>query len=217
LIDPLRDLARTMNTDYFGLINVSDPRTLAVMTSAGLTPRYMLDRYVMDLTGYLSFDDYVAALHPDSRRELRRQFRRYQESTAEMAVESTPVRDLDEVVSLCHQTTAQHGTGFYYPEEELKLLLTNMGEALRLFSVRHEGERVGVIVGFSDPPRLHLWAAGMSYGRTAFSPYAIGMAEAVRYAIAHGMTMLEGGRGNGRVKLKQGFTPLRLYACLQTA
>jgi Peptidogalycan biosysnthesis/recognition len=214
LVDSLRALARKVRADYFGLVNVSDPYTLEVMASAGVTPRYMIDRYVMDITGYSSFEDYVAALHPDSRRELRRQFRRYQESGAEIAVEVPPVRDLEEVVLLCLRTAARHGAEFYYPEEETKFLLASLDKTLRLFSVRYGGERIGVLVCFLDPPRLHVWAAGMCYNRTAFSPYAITMAEAIRFAIVHKISIVEGGRGNGRVKLKQGFVSLRLYACL---
>ncbi len=81
--------------------------------------------------------------------------------------------------------------------------------------MRYEGERVGALVCFLDPPKLHVWAAGMRYDRTAFSPYAIALAETIRFAIATRVQMIEGGRGNGRIKAKQGFVPLRLYACLQ--
>jgi predicted N-acyltransferase len=72
-----------------------------------------------------------------------------------------------------------------------------------------------VVVCFFEPPRFHIWAAGMRYDRTAFSPYAIGMAEAIRYAIEHRFSLIEGGRGNGRIKKKQGFVPRRLHACLR--
>jgi len=215
LIDSLRAFAGTCHVDYSGLVNVADGRTLEAMVSAGVTPRPMVDRYVMDLTSFASFDDYIGALHPDSRRELRRQFRRYQDSTAELAVEKSPFQDLDEVVRLCRRTAARYDAAFYYPEDETRTLLTNLGDVVRLVSVRIGGERIGVLVCFLDPPRLHVWAAGMRYDKTAFSPYAIGMAEAIRFAITHSIRMLEGGRGNGRIKKKQGFVPLQLYACLQ--
>ncbi|MEA2897882.1 MAG: hypothetical protein QOJ84_3497 [Bradyrhizobium sp.] len=215
LIDAFRALARTVGADYFGLVNVADPYTLNAMASSGLTPQYMVDRYVMEIETFSSFDDYIAALHPDSRRELRRQFRRYRESSAAVTVESAPFRDLDEVALLCRRTAARYQAEFYYPGEQTQALLENMGDVLRLISVRLGGERIGVVICFFDPPRFHVWAAGMRYDRTAFSPYAIGITEAIRFAIANGFKIIEGGRGNGRIKKKQGFLPLRLHACLQ--
>jgi uncharacterized protein len=215
LVHSLRDLARAEGADYFGLINVAEPRTLKIMASFGMTPRYMTDRYIMDLSRYTSFDDYVVSLQPDPRRELRRQLRRLNESEAEIAIETMPLPDLDEIVLLCRQTAKRYDAEFYYPLEQTKSFLANMGDTMRFVSVRHRGARIGVLVCFFDPPRFHVWAAGMCYGRTAFSPYAVAMMESVRFAITHGFTTLEGGRGNGRIKLKQGFTPLRLHACLE--
>ena len=155
LLDSLRTLARAVKADYFGLVNVADPRTLAAMAAAGVRPHYMVDRYVMDLTRYASFEDYVAALHPDSRRELRRQFRRYEDSGAELTLEAMPFRDLDEVVLLCRRTAARYDAEFYYPQEQTRLLLINMGDALRLTSIRYNRERVGVLVCFLDRLKLH--------------------------------------------------------------
>ncbi len=215
LVDVLRRLARSAAVDYVGLVNVSDPFTLEAMAGAGALPIYMVDRYVMDLANIKSFDDYDALLHPDQKRELGRQYRRYQESTATLAIESTPFDDLDEVLQLLRRTAARYDAEFYYPEAATKQLLLDLGGALRLISVRCADERVGVIVCFVDPPILHIWAAGVRYDRTVFSPYAVGIAEAIRFAISSGMTWIEGGRGNGKVKRKQGFSPRRLYACLQ--
>jgi hypothetical protein len=215
LVDAMRSFARTLSVEYFGLVNVADGRTLNAMVEAGVRPHYMTDRYVLDLTAHSGFEDYIAALEPDSRRELKRQFRRYEQSGAELSVEAMPIRDLDEAVLLCRQTAARYDFAFYYPEMETRLLLDAMGDSLRLVSVRSGGERVGVLVCFLDPPRLHVWAGGMRYDRTTFSPYALAFAEAIRFAFAENIEVVEGGRSNGRVKRRNGFVPVQLYACLQ--
>jgi hypothetical protein len=214
LVEGLASLARENGVPYGGLVNVSDTATLEAMTAAGATPRYMVDRYVMDIAGIAGFDDYVARLHPDARRELARQYRRFRESGAALAIESPPFDGIEEVVTLCRRTAARYDAEFYYPAEETAYFLANLGAALRLVSIRQKGERVGVLICFYDPPRFHIWAAGMRYDGLAFSPYAISIAEAIRYAIEERMDLIEGGRGNGRVKLKQGFVPRRLHGGL---
>jgi uncharacterized protein len=206
--------ARAVRAGYFGLVNVSDPMTLRIMNAAGITARHMTDRYVMDIEAYSSFDDYVAALQPNDRRELRRQYRRYESSAAELTVERHPFADIDEVVQLCRRTAVRYGAEFYYPQEPVRLLLAGVSSA-RLVSIRAGGERIGALICFVDGRRLHIWAAGTRYDRSAFSPYAIAIAEAIRFAIGERMSVIEGGRGNGRIKMKQGFSPLRLYACLR--
>lgn len=215
LIEAMRALARSRHVDFFGMVNVSHPETLDALIQAGVRPLHLTDRYILDLTRYDGFDAYVAALEPDSRRELKRQFRRYEESGAEVTVEEPPIRDLEEAVLLCRQTAARYDSAFYYPERETALLLSKMGNALRLVSVRSGGERVGVLVCFLDPPRLHVWAGGMRYDRTPFSPYALAFADAIKFGFARKVRLVEGGRSNGRVKVRSGFVPLKLYACLQ--
>jgi len=210
----LRTIARQVGAEYFGLVNVSDPPTLEAMEKSGIMPRYMVDRYVMDISGFTAFDDYVARLTPDARRELRRQYRHYEAADVELVIEEPPFEHLDEVAHLCRNTAARYSAEFYYPSAPLQLLLSNLS-AVRLISIRIGGERIGVLICFFDPPRLHIWAAGMRYDRTRFSPYAVTVAEAIKYAISRGLAAIEGGRGNGRVKKKQGFVALPLYACLQ--
>jgi Acetyltransferase (GNAT) domain len=214
LIQVLASIARKHGAPYAGLVNVSDGPTLEAMAAVGATPRYMVDRYVMDIAGVSSFDDYVAQLHPDARRELARQYRRFRESGAALAIEGPPFDDVEEVVTLCRRTAARYDAEFYYPAEETLYFLANMGEALRLISIRTKGERVGVLICFYDRPRFHIWAAGMRYDGLSFSPYMMSVAEAIRFAIDEGMDLIEGGRGNGRIKLKQGFVPRRLHGCL---
>jgi predicted N-acyltransferase len=217
LVEAITSLARNHGFPYSGLVNVSDGATLKAMEAAGATPRYMVDRYVMDIAGVSGFDDYVGQLYPDARRELTRQYRRFGECGAVLAIERPPFGDVVEIVTLCRQTAARYNAAFYYPVEEMTYFLENIGDALRLVSIRAKGERVGVLVCFCDPPRFHIWAAGMRYEGLTFSPYAISIAEAIRLAIEERMHLIEGGRGNGRVKLKQGFVPRRLRGCLTRA
>jgi hypothetical protein len=216
LVEGLRRHAQALHTDYFGFVNVSDPLTLDIMEQAGIAPHYMTDRHIMGIGNYRAFEDYVAALQPDARRELRRQYKHYAASPAELAIEQPPFDNLDEVARLCRNTAARYDAEFYYPDGPLQFLLANLG-ATRLISIRIGGERIGVLICFFDPPRFHIWAAGMRYDRSRFSPYAVAMAEAIKYAIASRLTVIEGGRGNARIKKKQGFVPLKLYACLQRA
>jgi hypothetical protein len=214
VIVALRSFARETGAEYFGLVNVSDPSTLEVMEKFGITCRYMVDRYVMDISRFAVFGDYVAELAPDARRELRRQYRHYEAANVTLTIEEPPFEHLDEVARLCRNTAARYSAEFYYPSAPLQLLLSQLS-AVRLISIRIGGERIGVLICFFDPPRLHIWAAGMRYDRTRFSPYAVTVSEAIRYAIDRRLAVIEGGRGNGRVKKKQGFDALPLYACLQ--
>jgi predicted N-acyltransferase len=196
------------------MVNVSDQMTLEALTRSGLTPHFMTERYQLDISQYAEFNDYICMLKPDARRELLRQYRRLSESTAIMSWESGRLQDVDEVVGLIRETAARYDAEFYYPEQETRQFLAHMADAIKILSIRREGERVGALICFPDHPRFHVWAAGMRYDKTRFSPYAISISEAVRYAIAHRYAVVEGGRGNARIKGRQGFVPVRLYACL---
>src|SRR4051794_34650946 len=77
LLVRLKALATELRIPGCGLINVADPASLTAAEQAGYAVNHMHDRFVIDHTPHGDFDDYVALLSRDGRREMKRQQRKF--------------------------------------------------------------------------------------------------------------------------------------------
>ena len=214
----LSEIAREWNASWYGFLNIGSSRnSVDLFSAAGLLSCPMAwDHFRLDLTRTQTIDTYLELLPGKVRAELRRQYKRLHENHATTEILSPPFdeRDLEEIVRLCRSTAGRFGTEFYYPAETFGDFINRVGEKVKIVAVRLDHRLVGALVCLTDQRCFHVWAGGMRYDLTSFSPYYVGFQEAIYYAIASGMTLLEGGRGNSSVKEKLGLRAVPLYASL---
>jgi predicted N-acyltransferase len=225
LCSAMHSFARHRGAEFYGFINVDASRWEAgLLRQAGFEPRFLCDRFVLDLSACRTMDDYLRALRQEKRHELTRQVRRAAEAGVEVrwleppfaeSDESDESDEIDEIVALCRATAGRYGGESYYPAESFGRFLRGAGPTLRLLAVRFGPTLVGAIVCFLHGGRLHTWAGGARYDLTRVSPYYVGFYEAIRFAIAHRVARLEGGRANERFKLRYGLRPIPLLAALK--
>jgi hypothetical protein len=213
LFERLAALGKEEGAQHFVIMNVAEGPLLTAARGFGLEVSYMFDRYHLDLSGFRDFDALVATGLPrDGRQEMKRQLRKFADSGARAVVETAPFGRLEELAELCYLTTKKRGTPQYLPPGPLARLLSSCGDLLRFVVVYVQDQMVAGFICIDDGPVFHLWLGGVSYEGLEFSPYAIGFAEAYKYALAHGKRRVEAGRLNARIKHRLGLSPLPLHS-----
>lgn len=213
ILHHFRKLAVRTGASYFGLLNVSDPFLLSHAGALGMNVFHMLDRWHVPVSEYTGFDNFIDRLPYDGRGEMRRQLRKFEASGAELIMMSPPFgHRLRQLTELCQKTTTRHGTPHYFPSRPLEAFCRQCGDLIRLNLIEHQGELLAGMICFLEDDVLHLWSAGMQYEGIPFSPYTLAFAGAYRYAFEHGLTRVEAGRLNARIKTRLGLQPLPLSA-----
>jgi predicted N-acyltransferase len=221
-------LARQHRVNWYGFVNVADGSPLAAaMECAGIRMRPMQTRFVLDLRGLRSMDDYLATLDSGRRNsrhgrrraaELRKQRRRAAERSVTVSVGTPRRAGLRELLGLWRRRAARQGTGPMYAEEAFPSFVEALGPACRTIRVALEDRALASALCLVDGDRLHAWVAGLDYeGADTFSPYYVLVYETVRLAMELGCSTMEGGRTNREVKRRLGMRPLELSAGLARA
>ena len=214
LLENLRSLAAELGIVNCGLINVSDPASLTAAQQAGYAIKYMHDRFIMELSCYQNFDDYVSQLPRHGRQEMKRQLRKFAAEGGKTEIFQIHEIDLAAVVKLCHLTSARNGTPHYYPEEAFTRFLRLCRDLASIISVQVDGKQVATVICLNEPGRLHLWAGGVDYDHSDFSPYTVMMAAGIQHAFERKIPFVEAGRTNARIKARLGCKPQPLYSAL---
>jgi hypothetical protein len=160
-----------------------------------------------------SMDAFQGAIHSKrGRREFGRQWRRGTEAGLRLAVlpgaEMTPV--LPAFTTLARAAAERHGVALY--EEDVFRAVAQVPGAV-LLAAEHGRDLAGAFLALRHGHALYLWAAGLDYGSLHdLHTYTWLFAESVRYAAAHGLAMIDAGRGNYLVKRRLGFTQVPLHA-----
>ncbi|YCH30457.1 GNAT family N-acetyltransferase [Erwinia sp. D4-22] len=214
LLEQLAAIARAARLPGCGLLNLPDDAALNVARAAGYKTTFMHHRFAIDLRGFSAFDDYVARLPRDGRHEMRRQLRKFAASAGTIRVLPGKEADLSGAVALAQRTSAKNGTPDYYPRGVFEKFLTACGELISVVQVEYQGKLVSAIICLNEPGCLHLWAGGADYSHSAWSPYSIMVAAGVQHALRQGLSRVEVGRTNPRIKARLGCQPLSLYSAL---
>jgi predicted N-acyltransferase len=219
VVDALRDEARALGAEWFGLINVSrDGATGEAVRAAGLPLRHLLDRFTMDLRGITSLDDYLGRLGHGRRHTLRRNQRRAEEAGVTTEVLPVARAGLDEMAALSAKTAARFGNTSFYRPDTFADFVRALGSSAGTIEVRQRGRLVGNVVYLVDAQRFHAWTGGVDYEVDGnFSAYRVMHVAFMALAIELGVPILEGGRGNAAFKLPHGLSPLPLDAMILPA
>ncbi|MGN7973116.1 hypothetical protein D3C81_52160 [compost metagenome] len=214
LMTELIALADRQGIPGCGLLNLSAGPSLSAAERAGYRCNFMHDRFFIDLMPFGQFDDYLAALPRDGRQEMKRQLRKFDSDRGSYRVLSGRDADLAAAVKLCHATSSRNGTPHYYPITTFLHFLETCGELITVVQVEHEGQLVAAVICLNDPQCLHLWAGGVDYRLSSFSPYTVMIAASVQYAFSQGIRRIEAGRTNARIKARLGCQSQPLYSAL---
>ncbi|MCR3848434.1 GNAT family N-acetyltransferase, partial [Pseudomonas aeruginosa] len=207
MLDAAARLAKAEGARYFAILNVDDASLLQTAELQGLNIKYMVDRFYTCLDGRTEIKDIIETLPGKGRRELFLQLRRFEAySGAEVKVLSPPFdQRLEQLAKLCHETTARKGTPQFFPTVALADFVRLCGDLARLFVVEIDDRLISGIISYQLDDTLCLWSAGMQYNQTTFSPYAVLVYSAYRYALDNGIRHIEFGRLNAKTKIRMGF------------
>jgi hypothetical protein len=217
ILNSIKALGASMGAQYVGLINIANDKLVTAGILEGYRASFMWDRYFMDIVCIDTVEEYIAGLPADGRREMNRQQRKLAASHHRASVRSLPMTDMAQIAELVCVTSARHGTPDYYPPAAFKLFVETCASLIRIISVQEYDHIVGALVCFVHGKTLHIWAAGMSYDKTDFSPYSVCMLEAFRYAKQEGLTAIEIGRTNHKIKTRMGFKTKALFSLIASA
>ncbi|MGL5384440.1 MAG: GNAT family N-acetyltransferase [Serratia sp. (in: enterobacteria)] len=214
LMTELIALAHQLGIPGCGLLNLSAGPSLQAAELAGYRCHFMHERFFIDLMPFDRFNDYLAALPRGGRQEMNRQLRKFDHDGGSYRVLSGRDADLTAAVKLCHATSSRNGTPHYYPIPTFLHFLKTCGELITVVQVEYEGQLVAAVICLNDPQCLHLWAGGVNYQPANFSPYTVMVAACVQYAFSQGISRIEVGRTNGKIKARLGCQSLPLYSAL---
>jgi CelD/BcsL family acetyltransferase involved in cellulose biosynthesis len=163
-----------------------------------------------------TYDEYLQALSPKRRHELRRKVRRLREALPETRlVDATPeslADDLDRFVALHRSSTGPKGR-FLRPGMEL--FFRRLGHALlpegvfRLAFLETKGEKIAAAVAFRDRGRLLLYNSAYDRAQAALAPGIVLVAELIRDSIDSGLRAVDMLKGNLKYKYQFGAVPRR--------
>lgn len=219
VLDAMRRVSRRLGVAHCGLVNIArGSATSRALHAAGLPLRHIMDRFVVDLRGVATFQDYLARLPRPPRANLARNARRAAEAGVVTTVLPPEQANLDEVAALCERTAARFGNAGFYPAQTFSGFVTGLGEAAHVLEIRQHGRLVAAGVCLVDSQRFHTWTCGVDYDVDGnFSPYGVLFTEAVSLAIRLRLPVLEGGRSNAVFKQRHGLAVRHLDACLVPA
>jgi CelD/BcsL family acetyltransferase involved in cellulose biosynthesis len=178
-----------------------------VPAAAGASPRATLEpvpEYAVQLPD--SFEAYLAARSPGTRKGLRQKLNRLQRFEAAIRelepAEHAPA--LERFVALHSARASQKGERHPDVDERLcRLLLTLPATGrlwLRLFELSAGGQVIGITVRIDYGSTAHLYNAGISPAHGHVSPGVVLELESIRNAIERGLTTFDLGPGDYRYK-----------------
>ncbi|RYG00429.1 MAG: GNAT family N-acetyltransferase [Chitinophagaceae bacterium] len=215
MLNALYELCVNDEGSCCGIINVVDEPLIQLSRSLDWKVSYMWDRYYIDFSEIHSMLEFYATLDRYGRNEIRRQVRKFEESNSYCQIFHPPFSNLEEIAELCFLTIKKNGTPQYYPAKNFKNFVESIGESVLIFGIFNCERLVGALVCFEKDDTLHLWAGGMIYDHSSFSPYTMLFYHAYEYVIKNKLLRLEAGRTNKKIKERLGFKPKALYSILK--
>lgn len=219
LIERFGTEAPARGASVAALVNVPEQRrsTLERLEAQGYTTSYLSAVMTMEVP-YGSFESYLAALPPKHRQTIRAADRRATAAGATAAVvEGVP--PLEELKPLEQAILEHHGHADVdlYPTEYLAAVERHMKDELRCVLVwTPEGSLSCFMLLFLSGDAMTGWVAGIDYGvLRQYEPYHHAFRTVIRYAIEHGVTRLDMGRGSWRFKHRYGYRPTPVYVAMR--
>lgn len=181
-------------------------------TAAGWLPRYRFQYHWRD-RGYRCFDDYLAPMNSDKRSMIRGERRKLAECG--LRIETYTGREMQErhwmeFVRLYRENFARKDTRPLLTDRFFHLLGRDMPDCV-VMTMAYDGEScVGATLNLRGRTRLYSrsWGGSSDY---PFLYFEVTLYRAIEFAIANGLTVIEGGEG-GDFKLTRGFDLVKIWS-----
>ncbi|HMT02150.1 MAG TPA: GNAT family N-acetyltransferase [Burkholderiales bacterium] len=213
----VKDIQLDEKIDCCGILNIDTNclnYTTDIFQKHDFKINLMWNRYKTNVFKYRELSEIIQNLPSNGRREVNRQIRKY--NLTESSVEWKNIKDMDlnVVVNLIYDTTNKYGTAAYYPKDAMYNFLTNCDKIAKIIEIKCSNHVVGVGVVFLDNDTLHLWAVGINYKISDYSPYTILYVNLYKYAISNNYKTIEVGRTTQSIKERLGFSAVPLQSII---
>ena len=174
--------------------------TEEAMRAAGLAIGVRRDVPAPGIDLPASFDEYLATLSSNRRRNLKRHLRRLDEGEVELSEVSGPAQ-LDAALDRWQQLRRMQwdSAGKDINPEHLsprfRALMRSVAEQALVWEFRHEGRVVGVYVNFADARTFHWYLGGFDPEVTSLGLGKIAIGHGIRTSIEAGRARYDFGRG----------------------
>ena len=163
------------------------------------------------------FDDYLAALSPKRRHEIRRKARRLREAMPSVRLEDVPAEERDTALGRffeLHRSSAGPKGRFMQPGMELffRRLADELMEdgTLRLLFLSNDDERLAGLLGFRWRDTFLMYNSAYDHSRGELAPGMVLVGEVIREAIESGCARLDMLKGDLDYKYRFGSRPRRI-------
>jgi hypothetical protein len=210
LVEHITGWARSHRLALVAVLYAGSPALTAALsgTGAGWLRCVGTTRSVLPLSGYPSFDDYVAALPRSGAQSVRSDLRRITSLGTEL-VQADPGTLSDAEVTLRWQLTQRYGGYSEISDERRRLrdlLRIYPPSRLRLFRCQHGGDLVAFSLFITHGREWTAFWYGRNYDHPAADRSYFGSVfyAPVRAAIAESVTSIDYGIGHEESKVKRG-------------
>jgi predicted N-acyltransferase len=215
-----REQGRTLGAGGVALMNLpaDSPWVPDLAAIEGVSFLVGAARWQLAVSSFADFDAYLRTMAKSTRKTLRQAASRAAAAGAVITTTAyAPGQGRDEladVVELCVQTAAKHGSR-YYPAAALGSFVREAAEFLVL-RIRLGGATLAASICFVDDDVMHTWAGGALYPAALnWSPNHVLFHAEVELAFRLGVARLECGRRNDEFKARHRLARRELVACLE--
>lgn len=214
LLEAFESMARDWGARSMAVLFVPKsgyPELADELTGRGFSRAAIAARCALDVR-WQTFDDYLASFSSDRRRKARRELDGF--SASGLSVELIKGQSADDnLVSQLARLSANvqgkygHRADAGREETVLRGLLRSLGEQLRLFVARRDGEPVSYMRGFECGRTFHAASTGEDYSaleRGSYAHFKVGYYAPIEYAIGQGIHTIDWGLGAYGTKLHRG-------------
>jgi predicted N-acyltransferase len=160
-------------------------------------------------------DGYLGSLRQSPRSDLTRHGRRARRLGATVSWEKDDCH-VEALAGLVRDVCEKHGAPVSYPLATMRSIFRRLGPRLHLGSLWHDGRMLGAMLSVAHGDALWGWIAGLDYMRNReFGTYYALYLLSIERALQLGVSRLEAGRGQYRIKVRLGFTPNPVRAWLR--
>lgn len=210
-IDVLANSARSAHLSGAHATYLS-PTDLERFTSAGWLPRFRL-QYHWHNQDYACFDDYLSLMNAHKRSKTRAERRKV--AAYGLRIETYTGHEMNEsrwadFVRLYQHNFIQKETRPILKGAFFHLLGRELPECVVMTMAYHGESCVGAALRLRGRTRLYSRGWGGSQEHP-FLHFEVALYRAIEFAIANGLTVIEGGEG-GDFKLSRGYSPVKIWS-----
>lgn len=218
VLDTMEEIAADAGVEAFGFGAIPQRETTLreMLETAGYSVIQHNCSMLLDVPD--SMEAYMAGLGGDHRRDFRRRIKRDREQG--VAAEFVDDLSFERFKSLCYEVFDRHDdTEKRFSPSFLRAIRTHLSDCLRYGVVRSPDNKImSAFLQLESDDCIYPWIAGIDYDyMTDHEPSLFYYYRIVQYAIEHGFSEIDIGRGLIDFKKKFGYEPWLTYLALKSS